>query len=197
MELLIKISRKKLSKKECECFLLERGCNKENLKLIISELEKNYLINDIELVESIIDYCLMNKKGINVIKQKIIERKIVLEFQNIIDVYLDREKYESNIKYLIEKYKKMNKNKSKALMKKYLIDKLNQNGYNSDEFLHFISVDGVDEISILNKEILKFFSKNEFNNENISKITKKLLSKGFNYDIIKKAIRECELNETY
>lgn len=196
-ELLIKLSRKKLSKRECEEFLIDRGISEKSIKEIIDELGKNHLINDLELAEFIIDYSLMNKKGINVIKQKFNERKVSVSYQNVINDYLDREKYIENIKYLVNKYKKMNKNKSKLLLKKYLSNKMIENGYNIEEFIDFIDVDEVDESTILTKEIAKFFKNHEYSNENISKITKKLLSKGFNYDIIKKAIRECDVNETY
>jgi SOS response regulatory protein OraA/RecX len=107
------------------------------------------------------------------------------------------DKYCKNIKYLIEKYKKMGQSKSQNSLKRYLCEKMIINGYNTEEFLNFIEVDDVDEHAILKKEIKGFFSKNDINEENIAKITKKLLSKGFNYGIIKQVIRECEANETY
>lgn len=198
VNLLKKLSRKKLSKKECENILINNDLTVEEIKAILEDLEKNYLINDKELGEFIVDFSLMNKRGINSIKEKLIERKIpFFEHNYLLNEYLNREKYKKNIHYLLEKYKKMAKNKSKNIMKKYLCEKMIANGYNIEEFSYLIDVEDIEETPIIEKEITKFFKKNDFNNENIAKITKKLLSKGFNYDIIKKAIRECEDNETY
>lgn len=183
-----KISRKKYSKKECELLLIEYGLNLENIQKIIIQLEHQYLINDLELMEDIINYCLFNKKGINVIKQKIIDRKINFESENILYDYIDYDRYKKNIFYLLEKYKNLSKNKSKKALNAYLKNKMLENGYNIEEFDSYIDVKEIDEYEIVIKEIDKFFKNRENNNENIAKIRKKLLSKGFNYDIIKKAL---------
>ena len=53
----------------------------------------------------------------------------------------------------------------------------------------------VDEYSIIAHELEKFFKNREINKENIDKIAKKLLSKKFNYGIIKEVIREWSENE--
>ena len=197
LSLLSILNRKKLSKKECELFLKENNLNQEKINKIISEFENNYLINDKELVEFIIDYCLFNKKGINYIKEKIRERKIILDNDLIITEYLNQDRYEKNIIYLIDKYRKLASKKSKKELNYYLRNKLTENGYNIEEFDCFILNFEVDENQIVKDEINKFFKNKKINKENIAKIVKKLLSKGFNYDIIKNAIRECEQNETY
>ena len=197
LQLLKKITRKKLSKYECKEFLIGEGINKEDITKIINEFEKNYLINDLELGEFIVDYALLNKKGINYIYQKLKERNVDVNIEVLVNDYLDIEKYQENIKYQIKKYTKLANNKSKLVLKNYLINKMKENGYNSEEFMKFIDVNDIDEKIILVKEINKFFTSREVNEENIAKIIKKLLSKGFNYAIIKEAIRECELNETY
>ena len=196
-KLIEKISRKKLSKKECESFLSEALLDNVAINKIVNDLENNYLINDVELSEAIIDYCLINKKGINIIKKKLNERKIEIDYDAFVDKYLDINKYQNNIKYLVDKYKKIGSKKSNKVLKMYIKNKLLENGYNIEEICDYLEFDDVDEFSSILSEVKKFFSKNIKNNENIAKITKKLLSKGFNYDIIKKAIRECEDNETY
>jgi SOS response regulatory protein OraA/RecX len=138
----------------------------------------------------------MNKKGVNVIKEKLLDRGIQLNLEENLKVYIDEESYHKNIIYLIEKYKKLSKNKSIKQMKLYIKNKLLENGYNIEEFCDYIDVEDVDELSPIKKEIAKFFKNKELNKENISKITKKLLSKGFNYDIIKQALGSDEY-ETY
>ena len=187
--LINKISRKKLSKRECLDFLLQEGVSKQEADSIVGRLERQYLVNDKELLEDLIHYYVIQKKGINVIKQKVLDRKISIYVDEDIFKYIDIEKYNSNINYLLEKYKKISKNKSKVAMKNYLKNKMIENGYNIDEFQDYISVECIDEYETVEKEINKFFQNRENNNENIVKITKKLLSKGFNYDIIKAALR--------
>ena len=59
-----------------------------------------------------------------------------------------------------------------------------------------LTIEERDEVEIASKEIVKYFKIREVNNENIAKITKKLLSKGFNYDIIKCAIERSVYFET-
>jgi SOS response regulatory protein OraA/RecX len=71
------------------------------------------------------------------------------------------------------------------------------NGYYPDEFMELITIEDRDEFAIVSEEIKKFFKIREANEQNIAKITKKLLSKGFNYAIIKCAIERsvnCEIN---
>ena len=186
--LLEKLSRKKLSKIECKKILLDYGVDGLGIDKIVEELEHQCLINDIELGQDIINYCLVNKKGRNVIKEKLNDRGIFLDSENFIESYIDEEKYVANIEYLINKYKKLAKDKSKAFMKQYLREKMQINGYNIEEFNAHVDVNDVEEYPLVVKEIEKFFKNREKNKENIAKITKKLLSKGFNYDIIKKAL---------
>lgn len=195
LELINKISRKKLSKKECEFFLLEYGLNNKDIEIVVEGLTKNYLINDKELFEMIVDYCLVNKKGINEIKKRAADRYLSIDIDADLVEYLDYDKYKENIQYLINKYLKMGKNKSNVLLKQYIQQKLIQNGYENAEFSEYLNVKNDNEFDIVKREIIKFFKLKEINNENIAKITKKLLSKGFSYDIIKKAFGECEFNE--
>ena len=194
-KLITKLYRKKLSKRECKSFVKELNINDKECDELIEDLERNYLINDIELTINIIDYCLVNKKGIDLIIEKIKDRKLNVD-KNLIAENLNYEKYLDNIKYLIKKYQKMAKNKSEKQLRKYIENKLIENGYRNCEFADYLIIEKPDEFSIVVKEINKFFNNREKNKENITKITKKLLSKGFNYDIIKKALGS-DYNETY
>ena len=194
--LIKKLSRKRLSKKECEILLMEQSLDNSVIKKLLDELESQYLINDDELKCDLINYYLISKKGINTIRQKIIERGISLNIDENLQEYINKDQYEKNIIYLIDKYKKMSKNKSKTQMKLYIKNKMLDNGYNIEDFLNYIDTDDVDELDVIHKEIEKFFKNRERNKENISKIIKKLLSKGFNYVIIKQALGSDEY-ETY
>ena len=83
-------------------------------------------------------------------------------------------------------------------MKNYLTMKMLDNGYIREEFSFLLGKYEVNEQEAIINEIERFFKNHELNKENIAKITKKLLSKGFNYVIIKDVIRECGSNyETY
>ena len=197
LDLLKKLSRKRLSVKESKEYLQENGLTNEQITKIIASYQDNGLINDIELGQTLIDYCLVVKKGKNYLKRKFSERGIQGNYEEIIDSYLDENRYRENIEYLIDKYKKLGKNKSNSVLSRYIIDKLIENGYEKEEFISLVGNFKNDEIEIVNKEIKRFFVNREVNEENIAKITKKLLSKGFNYGIIKQAIRECENHETY
>ncbi len=196
IELLNKLSRKKLSKRECFSFLKERNLTDNEIKNIICEFTKNYLINDKELTEFIIDYSLMRKKGIEKIMQNIKDRGLYVE-ESYIREYMDYDIYKENIIYLLDKYKKMGKNKSNKALKLFLTQKMIENGYRQDEFSYFIEDKNNDENEIITKEITKLLKNKEIDEEIISKITKKLLSKGFNYAIIKETIRSVVENETY
>jgi len=195
--LLNKISRKKLSKKECIDILEEFQLSHESVMKLVDEFEKNYLINDLELAEFIVDYALSNKKGIIKIKEKLKERNVSINCDDFLNMYLDREKYEINISCLLDKYTKMGAKKSQKELKNYICMKMISHGYTYDEFMPLVDSCLVDEKVGIEKEIKKYFKKEDMNNENIAKITKKLLSKGFKYDIIKEVIRECEEDETY
>jgi SOS response regulatory protein OraA/RecX len=197
IDLLNKIARKKLSKKECQDFLAIRNLSEKEIKEIILEFERNYLINDLELAEFIIDYCLNTKKGKVIMKQRLVQRQISLNYDLVIEEYLDKERYDNNIRYLIDKYCKIGKSKSNAALKNYLCLKMSENGYLKEEFTSFILDKNNNERDIIIIEVNKFFKSHEKNKENIAKITKKLLSKGFNYDIIREIIRECESSEAY
>ena len=193
--LIKKISQKRLSKKECFLFLIENNIEVKESQSIVEELEKMFLINDIELAEIIVNTLVFNKKGINKIKEKLNERLIYLDYDSVIEKFIDKEKYESNIHYQLDKYFKLGSKKSCNDLKKYLCQKMIDCGYRKEEFISFIDSYEVDEYSLIKTEINKFFKKNQINKENIAKITKKLLSKGFNYGIIKDVVRECVNDE--
>lgn len=192
--LVSKLYKHRLSQIECEEYLSEFWLEKKDIQNILEALKKSGLINDCELAESIIHYCQFQKKGINVIKDKLLKRKICCAEISIYE-YIDQEKYENSIKYLINKYRKMSKNKSMDNTKNYLRSKLLENGYKKEEFECFLVDIDIDEMDIIKLEITSFFKKHEYNKENVVKIRKKLLSKGFKYDIINTAIRECDYNE--
>ena len=197
MMLLNKLNNKRMSKQECLNYLLENDLDIIDCNKIINEFERNYLINDLELAELVIEAALINKKGINVIKEKLKSRLIRVDYDGALTKFLDREIYNKNVQYQLDKYFKLGKNKSKVELKKYLCIKMMENGYLKEDFVDLLDRYEVDEYSAIFMEIEKFMKNREINRENIAKITKKLLSKGFNYAIIKDVIRECGFNETY
>lgn len=196
-ELITKIYKKRLSKKECVNYLSSSNLKDEIVDKIIVELEKNMYINDVDLAEAIIVSCLVNKKGRSKMKEVLAKRLVSGNYEYYLESFIDKKRYNDNILYLIEKYKKMGDKNSDALLKQYIVNKLVSNGYYKEEILDRIVIPKRDETGIIEEEIDKFFKVREKNEKNIAKITNKLLSKGFNYGIIKSAIErsvECETN---
>ena len=196
-ELINKISRKRLSKKECFNYLSSSNLKDEIVNKIISDLEKSGFINDVDLAESIVISCLVNKKGVTKMKEALLKRYVSGNYDEYIEKFNDRDRYINNIKYLVDKYIKLGKKNSNSVMKQYVIAKLVNNGYLKDEVFSYIELPQRDEKAIVEEEIAKFFKTKERNEQNIAKITRKLLSKGFNYAIIKRAIERsvnCEIN---
>ena len=190
-ELINKISKKRLSKRECLIFLNEYGMSNDNVNQIIKDLENISFINDIELAQLIIEHCMFTKKGVKAIKEKLKKRYIEGDYNYLIEKFLDREVYQKNIIYQLNKYFKHGSKKSQIELKNYLIIKMIDNGFEKEDFMAYLDDYRVDETAFLKKEIEVFFKTREVNHENIAKITKKLLSKGFNYGIIRDVIREC------
>ena len=196
VELINKLSKKKLSKRECINFLSSSNLKDQIVNKIVSDLEKTYFINDSELAEAIIVSGLVNKKGREKIKEVMKTRLLEGNYDKYIDDYLDVDRYNKNIIYLIDKYQKLGNKNSGKVLRQYIANKMILNGYNYEEFESYLIIEERDEIEIASKEIVKYFKIREVNNENIAKITKKLLSKGFNYDIIKCAIERSVYFET-
>lgn len=196
-ELINKISRKRLSKKECINYLSSSNLKDEIVDKIIFDLEKSGFINDIDLAESIIVSCLVNKKGVLKMKETLAKRYIMGNYDEYIQNFNDQKRYRDNIVYLIDKYIKLGKKNSDSVLKHYVASKLMGNGYLKEEIMPHIVLPKRDECEIAKEEIIKFFKIRDRNEQNIAKITRKLLSKGFNYDIIKSAIERsghCETN---
>ena len=196
VELIKKISRKRLSKRECINYLSSSNLKDEIVNRIIKDLEQNHFIDDEELAEVVISVSVSNKKGKEAIKNNLSKRLINGDYNLYISKYLNKERYEENAKYLVNKYMKLGSKKPAKVLRQYVVSKMIENGYELNEFEGYIVIENVDELAIVKEEILKFFKIRDKNEQNIAKITRKLLSKGFNYVIIKSAIKESVINET-
>lgn len=195
-ELIKKISRKRLSKKECINYLSSSNLKEEIVNTIIKDLEEKNFINDEELAEVVISASISNKKGKEVIKNNLLKRLIIGNYDLYLNKYLNMERYKENARYLVGKYMKLGSKKPTKVLKQYIVSKMLTNGYELDEFEEFIVIENINEKAIIKEEISKFLKIREKNAQNIAKITRKLLSKGFNYVIIKSAIEESVINET-
>lgn len=171
--------------------------NKEKLdnkqvENIINKLKQFNYIDDEKLCNSLIDYYIRNNKGPLYIKQKLKEKRID-DF--IITNNLSR--YNSNIEEEII-IKIINKNPNKEMtIKKYkmsLYNKLLRNGFSSSLIYKHLDQLDVDDNSdvLIEKDFLKAYNKvikkDKTDSEKKQLIINNLLSKGYEYKLIKKHI---------
>ena len=185
------------SKKEILDFLQEKEMDKQYIDKIIKDLENQNIIDDDYLTGLLVERSLIFKKGINKIKEDLEKRKISLEITNNVNDYIDKDKYNKNIVNLINKYNLNYKNDSEKLKNKKIENNLYKLGYLKSDFknhLKEVNFDVQREKDNAANEIKKMIMKDK-SKLNLDKIKKKLINRGYNYDIIKIAISEVLKNE--
>jgi len=200
-ELIKLLNKKILSEYEIVKKLKDKELKNNDIKNIVSSLNRMGLINDEYYTEIMIDNLLLKRKGkleiYKCLKEKGIDFKII---NNCID-NIDEEIYLTNFNKVYEKYLKMYSNKSYRLKEQMIISKLKEYGY-EEELVSSLNIEKDNEEekdlvkAYLNK-LLKSKKINLNNYENINKIKTKLAMKGFNYDIINSVIGEVSNDETY
>ena len=174
--------------------------NKEFLKEnqinnIINKLKQLGYINDETLCESLIDYYIRCNKGPLFIKQKLKEKKIDDNIINEkIKCYDSTLEEEIIIKLLL---KESNKNYTLKKFKTILANKLIRNGFNNSLVFKLIDKQVYDDKSnqLIEKDFLKIYNKvikkdNKTDSEKKQLIINSLLSKGYEYQLIKDIIKE-------
>lgn len=161
---------------------------------IISKLIELGYIDDERLSNSVVDYYIRNNKGPLFIKQKLKEKKVAEDIINrSLEAYDNKLEQEIIIK-LIEK--ENNKNLPLKKFKMNLCNKLIRNGFNSNLVYRLVDNKTFEDNSesLIEKDYLKIYNrikdKNKTDSEKKQLIINGLLSKGYEYSLVKKVLKD-------
>ena len=194
-----KLTKSFLSEQKMVEFLKKKGASKEDSKVIMEKLQRFSLLNEDEFIKNIISYCDKKHYGYNKIILMLKERKINDKKIKNVKRNENREIEQSNL--LLESLIKRYKNKNTVNLKRSIYSSLIRYGF--DENLASSLIERVynspqKELNMLKLDYQKIFSSYSRKLKGIElkvKITKKLQSKGYKIDDIKKVIKE-NVNET-
>lgn len=200
-EIIKTVNKKVLSEYEVFKKLKEKELKFNYIKDIINSLKRAGLINDEFVATITLEKELFKRKGkkeiIKVLKEKRIDQTIIEK----VLLNIDEEVYVSNFNKVAEKYMKVYNTKSNKIKINMLKQKLEEYGY-EQEYISMLVIekDEDKEVELARKYLNKIIKNknvdlNDYQNSNKIKI--KLATKGFNYDIINKAIEEAKKDETY
>ena len=159
---------------------------------IIKKLKQLNYLNDSKLCENVIDYYIRNNKGPLYIKQKLKEKKIDEKLINDKISCYDTSLEEEIIVKLINK--ENNKNLPIKKYKQNLCNKLIRNGFTSSIIFKFVDKISFEDNSelLIEKDYIKVYNrvkdKNKSESEKKQLIINGLLSKGYEYSLIKKIL---------
>lgn len=201
MYLIKLLNKKALSEYEVYKKLLEKGIDDSYIKKIINNLSRMGLINDEFVAIVNLESMLLKKKGKREIVKNLKEKKINDTIIDKLIKEIDEEVYIDNFNKLVNKYLKMYDGKSYKVKENLLRQKLENIGY-ENEIISSINIDNDldNEYELVKKEVVKMVKLKSIvlsNYENVNKLKRKLVVKGFSYDIINKVIEEVKCYETY
>lgn len=186
------LSYKMRAESEIRKYLHDNNCVEPLTTEIINKLKKLNYINDKTYCELYIKQQFdVSKNGPLLIKNNLLNKEID---EGIIETcleYINDEKINHNINYLISYYDKLNKKKSVKQLKEAILRNLLKKGYNYDEILNNLNIysftDNNDDGTLLKQEMLKAYKKYQKKYESYElkmRIIKTLLGKGFIYEDI-------------
>ncbi len=167
----------------------------KQIENIIKKLKQLNYINDEKLAVTLVDYYMRNYKGPLYIKNKLNEKKIEdIIIKEALLIY-DSEKEEEIIAKILSK--ESNNNLPIKKYKLNLINKLIRNGFNNSLVYRFVEQLDIEDNSklLIEKDYLKIL--NKVNKKDKTEFEKKqliinyLLSKGYEYSLIKKYLNNC------
>lgn len=175
------ISTKMRSTYEIEKYLEKQQFN--NKKKLINELKEKKLLNDLLFVKAFIqDKINLTNNGPYKIKKELLDHNIS---ESIIDDELsvfNEELVTEKLNKIIAKQLKINRTKSKYMLKQKLVNNLINLGYSKETILTCIDNYEINDSDVLKKEydiLYKKLSKKYSENELETKIKNKLYQKGF------------------
>lgn len=170
----------------------------DQIQNIIKKLKQLNYLNDEKLCEYTIDYYIRNNKGPLFIKQKLKEKKVDEKLINEKLLCYDPSLEKEIIVKLIEK--ENNKNLPVKKFKMNLINKLVRNGFDSSIVYNLVDKVTFEDNSesLIEKDYNKIYNrikdKNKTDSEKKQLIINGLLSKGYDYSLIKKYLNSCSNN---
>lgn len=192
------ILKKRRSEKEINEYLKKYNLENNKRDIIISKLKSINLIDDIGFCKAYInDNVYLSKKGINKIKNELLNHNIPL---NVIEQELnniDDDMFEEKLNKLIIKKINANHKYSNAFLKQKILNEMMNLGYKKEEILKIINNNINTDNNILEKEFEKTYIKlsKKYNDLELYKnIKTKLLYKGFNIDDINILIEKKQKN---
>ena len=194
-----KLTKSFLSEQKMVEFLKKKGASKEDSKVIMEKLQRFSLLNEDEFIKNIISYCDKKHYGYNKIILMLKERKINDKKIKNVKRNENREIEQSNL--LLERLIKRYKNKNTVNLKRSIYSSLIRYGFDENlasSLLERVYNSPQKELNMLKLDYQKIFSSYSRKLKGIElkvKITKKLQSKGYKIDDIKKVIKE-NVNET-
>lgn len=194
-----KLTKSFLSEQKMVEFLLKKGASKEDSKVIMEKLQRYSLLNEDEFIKNIISYCDKKHYGYNKIILMLKERKINDKKIKNVKRNENREIEQSNL--LLESLIKRHKNKNTVNLRRSIYSSLIRYGFDENlasSLLERVYNSPQKELNMLKLDYQKIFSSYSRKLKGIElkvKITKKLQSKGYKIDDIKKVIKE-NVNET-
>lgn len=201
IEIIKILNKRALSEYEVYKKLKDKNLNFNYINDIINSLKRAGLINDEFVATITLEKELFKRKGRKEITKVLEEKRIDLSIIDKILLNIDEDVYLSNFNKVVEKYIKIYDTKSGKIKLNMLKQKLEEYGYET-EYISSIVVEKDDdkELELAKKYLSKIIKNkntdlNDYQNNNKIKI--KLATKGFNYDIINKAIEEVKKDETY
>lgn len=188
------ILKKRRSLKEIKEYLIKFNLTKDQEKKLFFKLTNNNLINDEDFCRAFInDSLYLGKKGINKIKEELINKGISNE---IIEKQLEcvnNELLNNNLQKIVIKKIKLNKKYSNNYLRKKILNELLELGYDKESILHEIDNNLVDDSLVMKLEFEKIYKKysKKYNGYDLIKNVKgKMFSKGFDIDKINELLQE-------
>lgn len=192
------ILKKRRSEKEINEYLTKYNLENNKKDIIISKLKSINLIDDIGFCKAYInDNIYLSKKGINKIKNELLNHNISL---NIIEQELnniDNDLFDEKLNKLVIKKINTNHKYSNIFLKQKILNDMINLGYEKEKILKIINNNIKEDSNFLEKEFEKLYIKlsKKYNNLELYKnIKSKLLYKGFNVDDINVLIEKKQKN---
>lgn len=180
---------------EVRKYLIERECSAELATVIINKIIDLGYLNDESLANSLLDYVIRQKKGPNVLENKLVQKNIdevlIKETINRYDYEIEKEVIADLVNNILLRYKSYPLKKQRLL----IYQKLLRDGFNSEVINETLErIDLVDESSEeLIRDLKKLVNKyDEIDYKIRTQIINKLMNKGYEYSRIIECLNNLE-----
>lgn len=188
------ILKKRRSEKEISDYLISQNLNKSDLDKTILKLKRNNLINDTEYCKAFInDNLYLGNKGINKIKQQLLNQGISNEIiENELN-NIDNQLLFNKLEKLVKKKISLNKKYSNNFLKQKILKELLELGYDKNDITYIIENNLSSDYSILQREFEKNYNKLKKiykGYDLIKNIKCKMIGRGFGINQVEQLLKE-------